>query len=262
MRVSLHGCVGPFGLAFRLIRFALIGSCVVACSTGSTTSTPKTARALMDDFNRASSSIHPCDATEVAALLCGHFASTAQSKADSEYFDVRLHMVQIWHSRSDAIWLYVEQAMESAPCKPYRQRIYRITEGRLVDENSEVLSQVFEMPDAGAFICAWAAPDRFDALDPAKLTEREGCRITLRKTNGVWRGSTDGQSCLSALRGATFATSEVLLVPERIETWDRGFDAEGKQVWGARKGPYIFDRLGKTPANPCTNPSVAASAGQ
>jgi len=170
-------------------------------------------------------------------------------------------MVQIWQSRSDAIWLYVEQAMESAPCKPYRQRIYRITE-RTSGDVTEVVSQVFEMPDAGGFVCAWASPARFDALQPSMLTEREGCRITLQKTNGVWSGSTDGQSCQSSLRGATFATSEVRLMPTRLETWDRGFDAQEKQVWGARKGPYIFDRLSETPANPCPGSPVAASTSQ
>ena len=25
--------------------------------------------------------------------------------------------------------------------------------------------------------------------------------------------------------------------------WDRGFDAEGRQVWGAVAGPYVFERV-------------------
>ena len=228
----------------QLARWLSLAFLLSACSTGpSMTAAPAAANQ---------------DATEVAALLCGHFASTVQSKADSEYFDVRLHMVRIWQPRSDAIWLYVEQAMESAPCKPYRQRIYRVAER----SPGEVVSQVFELPDPGAFICAWSAPERFDGLQPEMLTEREGCRITLRRSNGVWSGSTDGQSCLSSLRGSTYATSEVRLARERIETWDRGFDSQEKQVWGARKGAYIFDRLSETPTNPCATPSVGASAGQ
>jgi hypothetical protein len=36
------------------------------------------------------------------------------------------------------------------------------------------------------------------------------------------------------------ATSEVVVSPGRIESWDRGFDAEGVQVWGAEKGAYVF----------------------
>jgi len=241
-------------VGWHLLQVALIGSCVIGCRSESAT----TPRSAGSDSDTLAVSIHPCDATEVASLLCGHFASTNQSTTDREYFDVRLHMARIWPARTDAIWLYVEQAMESEPCKPYRQRIYRITE-RSEGDALVVVSQVFEMPDPDKFVCAWSAPTRFDALEPSLLTEREGCQITLRKTNGSWSGSTDGQSCLSSLRGATYATSEVRLMPMRIETWDRGFDAQGTQVWGARKGAYMFDRLADTPANPCTSPAIAVS---
>ena len=43
-------------------------------------------------------------------------------------------------------------------------------------------------------------------------------------------------------RGASYATSEVELREERITSWDRGYDGEGLQVWGATEGPYRFDR--------------------
>jgi hypothetical protein len=29
---------------------------------------------------------------------------------------------------------------------------------------------------------------------------------------------------------------------DRLESWDRGFDAAGVQVWGSEKGPYVFVR--------------------
>jgi hypothetical protein len=32
----------------------------------------------------------------------------------------------------------------------------------------------------------------------------------------------------------------VVLTPTGMETWDRGFDAANRQVWGATKGPYRF----------------------
>ena len=33
---------------------------------------------------------------------------------------------------------------------------------------------------------------------------------------------------------------EVSMESGRIESWDQGFDANGKQVWGAEKGGYVF----------------------
>ncbi len=37
-----------------------------------------------------------------------------------------------------------------------------------------------------------------------------------------------------------YTTSEVVLSSDRMVSWDRGWDAEGKQAWGAEKGGYVF----------------------
>jgi hypothetical protein len=37
--------------------------------------------------------------------------------------------------------------------------------------------------------------------------------------------------------------SDVTLSAEELVTWDRGYDAAGKQVWGSTKGPYMFKRV-------------------
>ena len=62
----------------------------------------------------------------------------------------------------------------------------------------------------------------------------------------------------SDLQGAAYAVSEAIISPQGLLTWDRGFDAAGKQVWGATKGGYDFVRqtpLGAPPAAPATGPS-------
>ena len=64
----------------------------------------------------------------------------------------------------------------------------------------------------------------------------------LRQSGPVWTGSTAGKECGSDLRGASYATSEVTISSSTLESWDRGYDAADKQVWGAEKGPYIFAR--------------------
>ncbi|KAL3507706.1 hypothetical protein ACH5RR_033088 [Cinchona calisaya] len=41
--------------------------------------------------------------------------------------------------------------------------------------------------------------------------------------------------------GATYSTSELsVLKNNEVRTWDRGYDEEGNQVWGANGGPYEF----------------------
>ena len=179
---------------------------------------------------------HAPASTKVARLLAGSYSSAAQAKADSEFFEVHLHMAPIWTARTDGRWLYVEQAMATALDKPYRQRIYNVTDAG----DGAVLSMVYELPNAAERIGAWRNPDAFDADSPEGLTKRDGCVIRLAPNGDGWMGSTNGKDCLSSLRGAAYATSEVRLFDGRIETWDRGYDANDQQVWGAKKGPYVF----------------------
>ena len=56
-------------------------------------------------------------------------------------------------------------------------------------------------------------------------------------------GATRENDCESSLRGASYATSEVRLFADAMHSWDRGYDADGVQVWGATAGPYEFLRL-------------------
>lgn len=175
---------------------------------------------------------------EVAAWMSGAYTSAAQAAADSaNYKSVVLHMTPIWRDRTDGRWLYVEQAMADAQDKPYRQRIYCVK-----DHAGEVQSMVFELPgDPLAYAGAWKDATRLNTLMPGLLTPRDGCSVYLKRdADGTWAGGTKEQACESSLRGAAWATSEVTLTRDRIESWDRGFDKAGKQVWGATKGPYIF----------------------
>lgn len=178
-------------------------------------------------------------AEQLGDWLTGSFGSGAQAAADSAYYDIRLEMVPIWTDREDGLWFYVEQAVATARERPYRQRVYRVRE--LEDGRFE--SAVFTLPDPQRYAGAWREEAPLSDLEPADLAEREGCAVLLAwDPAGRYAGSTEGTGCTSTLRGAAYATSEVIVEPGRIESWDRGFDAEGNQVWGAEKGAYVFLR--------------------
>jgi hypothetical protein len=176
----------------------------------------------------------------LATLMSGSYSSAAQAAADPQnYRDIRLVMVPIWKDRADGPWLYVEQAAATSLEKPYRQRVYQ-----LVRTGAETIeSRVYTLPDpALRFAGAADDPGKLAGLEPDALALRSGCAVVLKKSGPVWTGSTAGKECGSDLRGASYATSEVSLDLSTLESWDRGFDADGKQVWGAEKGPYIFIR--------------------
>lgn len=178
------------------------------------------------------------------AYMTGSFSSEAQSKADSNFYDIRLHMVEIQMGNETGNWLYVEQAISSAQDKPYRQRVYQVVEISL----GIYESRVYEFENPLQYAGGWKDASKLSSLTFDKLILRDGCAITLKYESELvgdniinrFVGSTGATSCPSSLRGASYATSEVIITETQLLSWDRGWDASGKQVWGAETGGYIF----------------------
>lgn len=170
------------------------------------------------------------------AWMTGSFSSEQQAKSDTNYFDIRLEMVQIWKDRSDGPWIYVEQAVADFKDKPYRQRVYR-----LVKENETLKSVVYSIENPLRFAGGYKNENALSQLTPDSLILRRGCAVILKKISvDTFQGSTNDKDCESNLRGSTYATSEVTIKSDRILSWDRGFDSNDDQVWGAEKGGYVF----------------------
>ncbi len=174
----------------------------------------------------------------LSELMTGSFSSTKQAQNDSTYYDITLHMYPIWTTREGS-WLYVEQAVTDKQDKPYRQRIYQLK--KTTDGTFE--SIVYRVKDQDDFIGKWKMPEFFEQFDNSILEEREGCTVYLKKVGKEeYTGSTLDDNCKSTLRGASYATSTVTVKDGVIMSWDQGFDEDGKQVWGATEGGYIFEK--------------------
>lgn len=182
------------------------------------------------------------DVSTVRDYLVGSFDSSQQAAEDPEYRTIVLHMAECWKSRADGPWLYVEQAMAEKPETPYRQRVYKL----VALPEGKVRSDVYELPGppdevARLFAGEWKKPQPLPDISPDDLLARDGCSIVLtRQPDGSFVGSTGAMSCPSTLRGAAYATSEVTMTQTVLRSWDRGFNKNGNQVWGAIKGAYIF----------------------
>lgn len=186
--------------------------------------------------------------------MTGAFNSAEQSKADPEnYFDIHLHMQPIWTDRTDGPWLYVEQATAKTLDKPYRQRIYKLSEPK----PGVFVSAVYTMSEPLSHAGAWKDASKLGGLTPEQLTLRDGCSITLSWKDGAFVGATDGQNCASDLRGARYASSEATIHADRLVTWDRGYDEKGAQVWGATNGGYVFLRVDEQAAVNGEQPAAA-----
>lgn len=175
---------------------------------------------------------------ELHQLMQGSFNSEMQSVADSTYYNISLHMYPIWEEKGH--FLYVEQALNSRQNNPYRQRIYELTQ---IDENT-FSSAIYTIEHDSLWIGKWKTPQEFDKLTMKDVSKKEGCEVILKRLDkDHYKGETGERSCESTLYGASYATSEVEIWSDKIISWDRGFDAEGKHIWGAEKGGYIFNKL-------------------
>ncbi len=181
------------------------------------------------------------DLQKLTSWMTGSFNSKEQADLDTNFYNISLHMVQIWNEEPDYVWLYVEQAADWALEKPYRQRVYRLSE----NEDGTFESAVFTFNNPLRFAGDWKNENLLAQLTPDSLMVREGCALILRFNDGVFEGSTNGKDCISNLHEASYATSEVRIEENVVTSWDRGFNKDDVQVWGAVTGPYIFKKLKK-----------------
>lgn len=175
------------------------------------------------------------DLLQLKQYMTGTFNSAAQAARDTSYFDITLHMYPIWTKRAGH-WLYVEQAVTANQAKPYRQRVYQLEQL----DGQTFVSKVFTIRNEKDYVNAWKSPEKFEALPPDSIELKSGCEVVLRKRGDLYEGATGEKTCPSELRGARYATSKVTVLPNKIVSWDQGFNADGKQVWGATRGGYEF----------------------
>jgi len=174
------------------------------------------------------------------ATVTGRFSSAAQHRRDRSYDEVEARIVRIWPERTDGLWLYQEQAIVNAPgmtreqalARPYFQFVARIVplEGGVLRRDN------FRVREPGRFVGA-----NVGALQHGDLMEAS-CHNRIERVSAGWYlGRTE--SCANRYRGAVFMESRSVSTRDAYVNWDRGFDAQGRRLWGPEAGGYVFDRI-------------------
>lgn len=184
-------------------------------------------------------SIEDADLLKFSSVLIGSYSSKDQAMMDTNYFDISLSMTRIWEDRSDAVWLYVEQALAAKKEKPYRQRVYKLEH----PAKNKFTSEIYTIKNQQELIGLQNDAGKRKLLTHDLIEMKEGCTVVLYITKGIYSGGTEGKNCSSDLRGAKYATTKIMLKKGLLESWDQGFDESGKQVWGPEKGAYKFVKL-------------------
>lgn len=178
----------------------------------------------------------------VAAHLIGVMDTSSQAATNSDMPHVQITSCQVWLEAEsdlnvpDSIFVYQEQALAQNLNQPYRQRFLRLApslNGKTVESKSFIPNN----SEQWIGLCNQSASTRLIRADG--MSDRQ-CSVFLVPMEDDYVGKTQPGGCVTSLRGATIITNTVILHSEGMDTWDRGFDAQGNQVWGADNQAYQF----------------------
>lgn len=225
-------------LVLVIFVFALAASCKSKIETASAPMKPAETAPVAETKETPIRKMDPFQ--YLRFCMTGDFSSKEQSVTDSSYFDIRLRMVPIWKQMDNVFYLYVEQAMSTALDKPYRQRIYKVVR----EDKTHFTSYIYTIPEPERFVGKKEGDYAFSMIDQEIIIEKVGCEVKLEfiEAEDHFAGSTGENTCASEKSGASWATSNVTIKEFEMVSWDQGWDAQGKQVWGAVKGGYIFKK--------------------
>jgi hypothetical protein len=177
---------------------------------------------------------------EVVSRLIGVMDTSAQAQANPQAPNVRMTTCKIAvaspdRSRDRVVFLYQEQALSGNLSQPYRQRFLRISPSN----NLQIESAGFKPKNLQRWVgfCQRSADKRVVQIEDLGTTE---CSVFLKREGENYVGETQPGGCPTNFKGAVRITNRVVLYQTGMDTFDRGFDAAGNLVWGAKEEPYQF----------------------
>lgn len=179
---------------------------------------------------------------EVASYLVGVMDTSAQALAIRGAPDVRMTTCKVRlagsNDNSQTIYLYQEQAMSANLAAPYRQRFLRLAPSA---DAQKVESASFKPLDSKSWAGFCQKPSAERSIQLSDM-EPKHCSVFLVPTKNGYLGNTQPEGCPTNYKGAVKITNTIKLNAGGMNTSDRGFDARGNLVWGAKRLPYQFSK--------------------
>lgn len=172
----------------------------------------------------------------IVSHLVGVMDRSAQVAENPNEVNVQMTTCMVNKAGTNEIFLYQEQALTQRLNEPYRQRFLRLIPNA---DGKTIESQSFELihPKNWVGLCDQAESQR--QIPPSEIGEAV-CTVSIYPANKIYIGVTPPKGCPANVRGAVTITNTIILHEEGMDTWDRGLDEQGNQVWGAENEPYEF----------------------
>jgi hypothetical protein len=181
------------------------------------------------------------DADRIVEWLSGRMDLSAQVARNPAAVPplVNVHMVGcvMTVAGSSERWVYQEQFLPDHRTEPYRQRFLKI-----VPTATGAVSETYVPLELARWVGLCDRP-RAERVAPAEAARPGQCRVSLQRDGAHYRGETQPGGCPTTARGAKYTMNVIRLGAEGMDTHDRGFAADGRQLWGSDGAPYEFRRL-------------------
>ena len=170
--------------------------------------------------------------------ITGVFSTKEQHLIDSTFDDVMVYTKLIRKDINGIYWIYTEQG-ETRNYKPYRQRVYQLA---IVD--GKILQRIYYLKDITKH--SFFKPQTITSITLADITLKQGCDLSIDFiTKGIYGGKTNDKNCIATFRGSTYTTTDFMVYSDKVMSWERGWNDKDEQVWGSRKGHYIYKKISK-----------------
>jgi hypothetical protein len=180
---------------------------------------------------------------EVVSHLVGVMDTSAQASSNPKAPNVRMTTCKVTvetptpsTASFQPVFLYQEQALQQHLSQPYRQRFLRISANSDVQK---VESAGFKPPNPQAWVGLCNQPEVKRVVQLSDIGKTE-CSVFLRPDGNNYIGETQASGCPTNYKGAVRITNRIILHQTGMDTMDRGFDAAGNLVWGAKEAPYQY----------------------
>jgi len=176
---------------------------------------------------------------EVSDFISGHFSNKTQSKTDTLFQNMDLHIVPIYMDSDSVKWFYAERCYADNPKKPIEQVIYKLEEA-----DSGIKLNTFGLPNKKVYVGAWKNPSMLNNNLSSTLRKKHGCTLFFnKKGKGEFTASTFGKTCRNLFMGSIYGTTRILIDKDGMQLWERGYDDKDKLIWGPKKNGIQFEKI-------------------
>jgi hypothetical protein len=224
-----------------ITRASFISVAALLLSSGATVAQGQATTAPAIDLSKATAVVtskapawSDAEAQSVGTMLTGSWkTSEPVAAAGAAASDIIVSIAPVAIAGMNNV-MYVEMARADGLNRPYRHLIWRLTK---VKGTWHLQSHEFRRSKGtlASVVGLWAAPEAFPALSGDDLVATMD--IPLKAEGGKLVGQTP-VGYATSVGGAVEMTSQIELSADGINVADRGFDADGKQVWGPEAGKF------------------------